>query len=83
MPRRKLSIQEQLRGVKAALRSLRTPTQLKPGLARRREALERQLGRERKPCLSPVADKSLCKSWATQWRVKTGKAGYSFPRQEE
>jgi hypothetical protein len=45
MARRKLTLEEQLRGVRAALKSRRTPPQLKAGLQRRKEALESALGR--------------------------------------
>lgn len=45
MARRKLSVEEQLVGVKAALKSPRTPPQLRAGLKRRKEALERTLGK--------------------------------------
>jgi hypothetical protein len=44
MARRKLSIEDQLKGIRAALRSPRTPTQLKSGLIKRRKALEQMLG---------------------------------------
>ncbi len=44
MARRKLTLEEQLRGVRAALRSKRTPPQLKEGLLRRAEALEKEIG---------------------------------------
>ena len=44
MARRKLSLKDQLRGVKAALRSRRTPPQLCDGLRRRAEVLEKRLG---------------------------------------
>lgn len=46
MARRKLTLEEQLRGVRAALRSKRTPPQLKEGLRRRAEALEKQIEKE-------------------------------------
>jgi hypothetical protein len=46
MARRKLTLVEQLRGVRAALRSKRTPPQLRQGLKRRAEWLGRQV-RER------------------------------------
>ena len=41
MARRKLSLQEQLKGVLAAIRSKRTPPQLRQGLERRRDSLEK------------------------------------------
>lgn len=43
MARNKLSLADQLRGVKAALRSKRTPRQFKDGLRRRKAELEKQL----------------------------------------
>jgi hypothetical protein len=46
MARRKLTLEEQLRGVRAALRSKRTPPQLKEGLRRRAEALEKEIGQQ-------------------------------------
>ena len=46
MARRKLTLTEQLKGVRAALRSKRTPPQLRQGLTRRAEWLGRQV-RER------------------------------------
>jgi hypothetical protein len=48
MARRKLSLDAQLRGIRAALKSRRTPPQLKPGLERRKEWLEKSLGHKRK-----------------------------------
>jgi hypothetical protein len=45
MARRKLSIEEQLVGVTAALKSPKTPPQLKPGLKRRKQTLEKALGK--------------------------------------
>ena len=45
MARRKLTFDEQLKGVRAALRSKRTPPQLRPGLERRKETLERFLNK--------------------------------------
>lgn len=44
MERRKLSLKDQLKGVRAALKSPRTPPQLKQGLKRRAEELRKQLG---------------------------------------
>jgi hypothetical protein len=44
MARRKLTLKDQLKGVRAALRSRRTPPQLKDGLRRRAKALENKLG---------------------------------------
>jgi hypothetical protein len=44
MARRKLSLEDQLKGVKAALRSRRTPPQLRGGLRRRAKELENKLG---------------------------------------
>jgi hypothetical protein len=43
MPRRKLTLEQQLKGVKAAMRSPRTPPQLRKGLQRRAEQLEKQI----------------------------------------
>ena len=43
MPRRELTLEEQLKGVRGALRSKRTPQQLREGLSRRKRALERLL----------------------------------------
>jgi hypothetical protein len=48
MARRKLSTEDQLKGVRAALKSRRTPPQLKPGLKRRAEELEKKLRAEGK-----------------------------------
>jgi len=45
MARRKLSISEQLVGVTKALKSPRTPPQLKPGLKNRKHELEKALGK--------------------------------------
>ena len=45
MAHRKLTLKEQLKGVKAALRSRRTPPQLKEGLRRRKAVLEKELGK--------------------------------------
>jgi hypothetical protein len=43
MARRKLTLKEQLRGIKAALRSKRTPPQLREGLRRRAEWLSQMI----------------------------------------
>ena len=40
MARRKLTLEAQLKGVRAAIRSPRTPPQLRDGLRRRAEVLE-------------------------------------------
>jgi hypothetical protein len=48
MARRKLTEEQQLKGVRAALRSRRTPPQLKEGLKRRAEELEKKLEAEGK-----------------------------------
>jgi hypothetical protein len=45
MARRKLSLEQQLKGVRAAIRSKRTPPQLRDGLRRRAEWLSRELGK--------------------------------------
>jgi hypothetical protein len=44
MARRKLSLEQQLKGVRAAIRSKRTPPQLREGLRRRAEWLDKQIG---------------------------------------
>jgi len=44
MSRRKLSLEQQLKGVRAAIRSERTPPQLRDGLRRRAEWLTTRLG---------------------------------------
>jgi hypothetical protein len=46
--RRKLTLAEQLKGVRAALRSPKTPPQLRDGLKRRAEELNRKLNRPSK-----------------------------------
>jgi hypothetical protein len=43
MARHKLSLEQQLKGVRAAIRSKRTPPQLREGLRRRAEWLEEQI----------------------------------------
>jgi len=53
MGRFKLSLEDQLRGVRAALKSKRTPPQLKPGLTKRKEFLEKRLGKERQGKKNP------------------------------
>jgi hypothetical protein len=45
MARRKLSLEQQLKGVRAAICSKRTPPQLREGLLRRAEYLSRQTGK--------------------------------------
>jgi hypothetical protein len=45
MAHRKLTAEEQLKGVRAALRSPRTPPQLKEGLRKREQSLLGALGR--------------------------------------
>ena len=43
MARRKLNLEEQLKGVTAAIRSKRTPPQLREGLRRREAQLKQQI----------------------------------------
>jgi hypothetical protein len=43
MARNKLSPENQLRGVKAALKSKKTPTQFRDGLRKRKAELQKQL----------------------------------------
>jgi hypothetical protein len=43
MARNKLSLDDQLRGVKAALKSKKTPPQFRDGLRRREAELQKQL----------------------------------------
>jgi hypothetical protein len=43
MARNKLSLADQLRGVKAALKSKKTPPQFRDGLRRRKAELQKQL----------------------------------------
>jgi len=45
MARRKLSLEQQLKGVKAAINSRKTPPQLREGLRRREAWLKDQIGR--------------------------------------
>lgn len=47
MAHRRLTLEQQLKGVKAALRSPRTPPQLKDGLRKREKALSKMVGRSR------------------------------------
>jgi hypothetical protein len=47
MARRKLTLEQQLRGVEKALTSSRCPPQLKDGLRKRADELRRMLGRKR------------------------------------
>lgn len=49
MARRKLSLDEQLSGVRAAIRSKRTPPQLREGLKQRAEWLKKQIGKTSPP----------------------------------
>lgn len=46
MARIKLTLEQQLMGVRAAIKSPRTPPQLKDGLRRRAIAIEQKLGRK-------------------------------------
>jgi hypothetical protein len=48
MARRTLTLEDQLRGIRAALKSTRTPPQLKPGLTKRKEFLEGRLEKPKK-----------------------------------
>jgi len=48
MARRKLTLEDQLRGVRGAIRSPKTPPQLKPGLRKRAATIEKRLGRRNK-----------------------------------
>jgi hypothetical protein len=43
MARNKLSLEDQLRGVKAALKSKKTPPQFRDGLRRRKAELQKQI----------------------------------------
>jgi hypothetical protein len=45
MARRKLTPEQQLKGVRAAIRSKRTPVQLREGLRRRADWLAKQIGK--------------------------------------
>lgn len=45
MVHRKLTLEEQLKGVRAAILSARTPAQLKQGLRKRAQELKKRLGR--------------------------------------
>jgi hypothetical protein len=47
MARRKLTLNEQLNGVRAALKSKRTPPQLKGGLRKRAEWLDKKVQSQR------------------------------------
>jgi hypothetical protein len=47
MARRKLSTEDQLKGVQAAIKSRRTPPQLREGLKHRAEELEKKLKAQR------------------------------------
>jgi hypothetical protein len=47
MARRKLTLKEQLKGVRAALRSKRTPLQLREGLGKRAEWLSKMIQHRR------------------------------------
>jgi hypothetical protein len=49
MPRHFLTLAEQAAGVKAALRSKRTPPHFRPHLHRRLRALERKLAKSTRP----------------------------------
>jgi hypothetical protein len=49
MTRNKLSLEDQLRGVSAALKSKKTPPQFREGLRRRKMELQKNLGRSSKP----------------------------------
>jgi hypothetical protein len=46
MARRQLTIREQLKGIRAALKSKRTPTQFLPGLRKRQNWLRKRIGRK-------------------------------------
>jgi hypothetical protein len=48
MARRQLTIKEQLKGIRAAIRSKRTPPQLQAGLRRRAEWLRDQIRQRRR-----------------------------------
>jgi hypothetical protein len=56
MARRKLTKEQQLKGVRAALRSPRTPPQLKDGLRRREAVLLKVLKRRKRITSSPRAN---------------------------
>lgn len=47
MARYKLSLEQQLKGVRAAIRSKRTPPQLREGLRKRAESLKEQIRQTR------------------------------------
>lgn len=46
MARHQLTLQEQLRGIRAAIRSKRTPPQLRDGLRKREQWLQEKIGTE-------------------------------------
>lgn len=56
MARRKLTLEEQLKGVRAAMRSRQTPPQLKEGLKRRAEELARRLKANSELSRKPKSD---------------------------
>ena len=55
MARRTLTMTEQLRGVRAALKSKRTPPQLKPGLEKRKAFLLKHLGKAKSQKRNPFS----------------------------
>lgn len=57
MARYKLSLESQLKGIKAAIRSKRTPMQLLEGLRKREEWLREQIGKSRKSRKSRINKK--------------------------
>jgi hypothetical protein len=68
MSRHKLSLEEQLEGVKAALRSRRTPAQLRAGLENRAADLEKQL-RRNPSATGPSGRRQASKTTALNNRV--------------
>jgi hypothetical protein len=54
MPRRKLTLEDQLKGVTNALSSPKTPKQLRPGLEKRAEALRQEIATQKPRSLSQL-----------------------------
>jgi signal transduction histidine kinase len=61
MARRKLTLEEQLKGVRAAVRSKRTPPQLRDGLRKRAKWLIEEIrqGRPRKRKKRPLSSRRM------------------------
>ena len=63
MARRQLTLEEQLKGIRAAIRSKRTPPQLRDGLRKRVKWLKEEIRRTRPQKTRPAGKKRKKSFW--------------------